>query len=353
MSLNNKLVNSQLARNFLLLASILLFSQNAQAQSTSAAISNVQPRLVKIFGAGGVRGLHAYSTGFLVSSEGHIATVWSHVLDADEVSVVLNDGRRFMASVLGAEPQLDLAVLKIRLSEDDSELDLPHFNLKQVGTASAGTRILGFSNMFNVAAGDEPVSVLHGVVMAKTKLDARRGSFEVPFEGAVYIVDAITNNSGAAGGALTDRSGKLLGMIGKELRNSKSNTWVNYAVPMTDLGEPIEQMISGNFENKPRRDPADNPNRYRVTDFGIVMVPDVIFRTPAYVDSIAPNSAASKVGLRPDDLVLFVNDELIQSVRVLSEQMGYLESGDVLRLVVRRNDQLVTVEMLVPKKEQK
>lgn len=332
-------------------AVVLCSASAVEARSTYETIDYVQPRMVKIFGAGGLQGLAAFGTGFLVSKDGHVVTVWSHVLDPDEVIVVLNDGRRFSATVLGAEPQLDLAVLKIET--EGRELSLPCFDLKrEVGSASEGTRVLGFSNMFKVATGDESVSVLHGVVAARTRLRARRGTFEVPYDGDVYVVDAITNNSGAGGGLLTTREGKLLGMIGRELRNSETNTWVNYSIPMTALQDPIEQIVSGEFrstqETAGRPEAAQN---YVATDFGIVMVPDVLFRTPAYVDSTIRESAARTAGLKPDDLVLFVNDELVQSIREMKVSIGRLEAGDALRLTIRRGDQLKTFEFRAPKKD--
>lgn len=321
----------------------------AGTRSSGQTIDYVLPRMVKIFGAGGLQGLAAYGSGFLVSKDGHIVTVWSHVLDANEVIVVLNDGRRYTATVLGAEPQLELAVLKIQ--EDD--LELPHFDLQSgIGSASEGTRILGFSNMFKVATGDEAVSVLHGVIAAKTKLKTRRGTFEIPYDGAVYVVDAITNNSGAAGGLLATREGKLLGMIGREVRNAETNTWLNYSIPIPELTTAISEIISGKFRSQ--RQPLDEPDpelRYSPIDFGIVMVPDVLFRTPAYVNALIDGSAADKAELQPDDLVLFVNDDLVQSVKELATAFGRLEAGDQLRLVIRRNDQLLTFEIPVPRKE--
>lgn len=323
----------------------------AGTRSSGQTIDYVLPRMVKIFGAGGLQGLAAYGSGFLVSKDGHIVTVWSHVLDADEVIVVLNDGRRYTATVLGAEPQLELAVLKIE--NNDEELGLPFFDLSSgIGSASEGTRVLGFSNMFKVATGDEAVSVLHGVVAAKTKLKTRRGTFEIPYDGAVYVVDAITNNSGAAGGLLATREGKLLGMIGREVRNSETNTWLNYSIPITELTTSISEIISGEFRSQ--RNPIDEPVaelRYSPIDFGIVMVPDVLFRTPAYINAVVAESIADQSKLQPDDLVLFVNDDLVQSVKELAAAFGRLEAGDPLRLVVRRDDQLLTFEMRVPRKE--
>jgi len=327
---------------------LMVNSQQLQANLTRKTIDATMPRIVKIFGSGGVRGLHAYGTGFFVSKEGHIATIWNHVLDSDEVTVVTNDGRHWEAKVVGAEPDLDLAILKII----DGHSDFPFFDLKQAGTASTGTRVLGFSNMFKVATGDEPVSVIHGVIEAKTKLSARRGAFEVPYQGLVYVVDAITTNPCGGGGIITSYDGKLLGMIGKELRNSESNTWINYAVPVTELRTIIGEIITGKYTSSHKK-PAEeeNPNRYQPLDFGIVMLPDVIFKTPAYVGSIIANSPAATAGLQRDDLVLFVNDELIQSHRMMKKELGHLEAGDTLSLIVRRKDKLVTIEMPVQAKE--
>ena len=320
----------------------------AVAQSIHSTIQRVQSRMVKVFGAGGIRRLHAYSTGFLVSPTGHVATVWSHVLDTDELTVVLADGRRISAKVLGAEPQLDLAVLQLKADG----LELPAWNLaSDSGDAGPGTRVLGFSNMFKVATGDEKVSVLHGVVATKAPLATRRGSFETAYEGTAFIVDAVTNNPGAGGGVLTTRGGRLLGMIGKELRNAETNTWVNYAVPISEIRKPIEEIIAGRYRARQREpEGVDEVARFRPLDFGLVLVPDVLFRIPAFVDRVQPGSAAARAGLQPDDLVLFVNGDLIQSCRVLKQRLGRLEAGGVLKLTVRRGDRLVPAELPVPAK---
>ena len=55
-------------------------------------------------------------------------------------------------------------------------------------------------------------------------------------------------------------------------------------------------------------------------------------------------------GLQPNDLILFVGNDLVQSCQMLREELGRLQSGDPLKIVVRRDDQLVTVGMTVPKK---
>jgi serine protease Do len=317
--------------------------------AASPAIESANRKLVKIVGAGGLRGLQPHSTGFLVSAEGHIVTIWDHVLDERVVSVVLHNGRKFEGKVLGADPELDVAVVKIEAE------DLAFFDLADAAEAGPGTRVYALSNMFRVAGGDEPMTVLHGVISARTRLEARKGVFEIPYKGPVYIVDAITNNSGGGGGVLTTRDGRLLAMIGREVRNARTGTWINYAVPVGELREAIDEIRTGKFNRKKDRETelaegTSAAQRYRSEDFGLVMVPDVVPRTPAFIDRVAAGSPAAKSGLLPNDLVLFVNDELISSCRVLKEQLGKLEAGETLRLVVRRGTELVTVDWVVPEK---
>lgn len=320
----------------------LPLSSEASAQTMREAIDDVQPKMVKIYGAGGFRNLESYGTGFVISPDGFIATVWSHLLDAAVITVVFDDGRRFEAELIGAEPRLELAVLKV-----DAQ-DLPFVDLDNAAEAGVGSRILAFSNMYQVAAGDEPMSVLHGVVAATGTLSLRRGR-SIAYEGPVYIVDAITNNSGAAGGLLTTRAGEPLAMIGRQLRNDVSNVWLNYAIPLSELAPVIRQIQSGDFSRQETTQAARAAtDRFTAQDFGIVMVPDVVNRTPAYIDSILADSAAAGVDLQPDDLIVFVNDRLVTSIRALDAELARLQPTDDVTIVVRRGEALVTVQLTAP-----
>lgn len=305
-------------------------------------ISEVQPKIVKIFGAGGLRGLEHYQSGFLISAEGHVLTSWSYVLDTDYISVVLNDGRRMQGNLVGADPRLEIAVLKV------DAVDLPHFTMDQAVALRAGDRVLAFSNLFGVATGDEAASVQHGLVSAVTSLAARRGVFETPYSGPAYVLDAMTNNPGAAGGALTDRRGRLAGILGKELRNSLDNTWLNYAVPVRELDTAVKDILAG--KSRPSADNTARKPAQAVTLalLGITLVPDVLARTPPYIDRIATGSPAEKAGLRPDDLVLFVNGQIASSIKTLNEQLERIDRIDEVRLIVQRGQDLIEVSLFAP-----
>jgi len=180
-------------------------------------------------------------------------------------------------------------------------------------------------------------------------LEARRGVFETTYKGPVYVIDAMTNNPGAAGGALTDRQGQLVGMLGKELRNAMNNTWMNYAIPIAEMTKTIDEIRSGKFVRKPDVDVTAKPEKsLSLALLGIVLVPDVLERTPPFVDGLAPGSPAAKAGLRPDDLVLFVNDRLVQTCKALHEELELIDRVDKVKLTVIRGQDLTDVTLAAP-----
>ena len=303
------------------------------------AIAVAQPKMVKIFGAGGPAGLEPYQSGFLISAEGHVLTVWSYVLDTDYITATLNDGRKFEAKLLGADPRLEIAVLKIEAA------DLDHYELSNSASADTGARVLAFSNLFGVATGDEPDSVLHGVIAAKTRLDARRGAYATPYHGPVYVLDAMTNNPGASGGALTNLRGELLAMLGKELRNSQNNIWLNYAVPVDQLTASVDQIVNGKARTAPEKKATRPDGGLDLARLGVILVPDVLERTPPFVDEVRPGSPAAAADMRADDLVVFVGEHLVQSLKALAEEMAQLEPDAQVRLVILRNQELIDVEL--------
>lgn len=330
-----------------LTCSLVVFGSNttthADTQSTFAGVvDSVQPNIVKIYGAGGVRGLEAYQSGFLISAEGHVLTVWSYVLDTDYITVTLDDGRKFQGELVGADPRFEIAVLKIEAEE------LPHFNLDKTANLDGGDRVLAFSNLYGVATGDEAASVLHGVVAAKTNLTARRGAFETPYRGSVYVLDAMTNNPGAAGGALTDRRGNLAGVLGKELRNSQNNTWLNYSLPMDELSASILDILAGKTRPRSDDEEARKPQfPLTLSLLGLTLVPDVLPKTPPFIDRVESGSPAARSGLRPDDLILFVGKSVAASCKSVADELSFIDRIDPVRLMVQRGQELIEVTLQV------
>ncbi|MCA9248532.1 MAG: serine protease [Planctomycetales bacterium] len=341
--MNLKLLHRTFCCSLFSLASCLSLSTcqlNAgESGSFAAIVKAVQPRIVKIYGAGGYAGLEAYQSGFLISADGAILTVRSTVLDTDDIQVTLDDGRKFAAKLVGIDPQMEIAVLKIEAE------GLPHFELNAPQDRQAGLRVLAFSNLFRVAQGNEDASVQHGVVSAVTLLNARRGTFQSAYRGTVYVLDAITNNPGATGGAVTDRQGQLVGIIGKELRSRLTNTWLNYAIPVGELSGAAADILAGKTRVAARDERFRPEQPLVLEDLGLVLIPDVVERTPPYVDRIRPGSAADAAGVAADDLIVFVDGQLVASCQLLREAFDFIEPDATVQLTVLRGQELIEVEL--------
>lgn len=311
----------------------------AIAATPSPVIRDVQRKVVKLYGAGGFQQMESYQSGILVSPDGHVVTVLSYVLDTDDVLAVLDDGRRFSVEFVGSDPVLELAVLKLDLGEEQAAW----FDLAESVTAAPGEPILAVSNLYGIAAGDEPASVMQGVVSAIAPLAARRGAFQANYRGETYVVDAHANNPGAAGGALVDWQGRLLGILGKELKSRVTGAWLNYALPVDVWVETVEALITGRAAPT-GGDLALAPDEpMTLADLGIVLVPDLLARTPPFLDAVVPSSPASEAGLRPDDLIVFIEGEPTVSCSDVAAALGRIDRRDGVRLAVLRDGQLVDV----------
>ena len=324
----------------------LFCSALASETPVPRSIPDLQQTVVKLFGVG-AGNLDSYGSGLLVSPEGHVLTVWNHLINTGYLTAVLHDGRSYQVTVAGTSRDHDLALLKLQAGDEES---FACVDLASAVDAPTGASVLAFSNMYRVAAGNEPVSVLRGTVAAKAPLSATQGRWRFPLTSPVLIVDAITNNSGAAGGLLTLLDGTPVGLIGREIRHSANQTWVNYAVPLTTLRPVVESLRAGRrIESAPPESGVPLlSDRQLTTRFGLTLIPGVVERTPAYLDGIVPGSAAEKAGLRRGDLIVLLDDEIITSVTGLQQRLATYRSGQSVSVTLSRDEQLLIISLRIP-----
>ena len=300
-------------------------------------LEDVQTRVVKIYGAGLGKGLESYQSGFFVSADGLVLTSWSTVLDVDKVRIVSSDGKKWDASLVGVDPVSELALLKV---ETDG---LPFFEMNSEKEIELGDRVFAVSNLFGIATGNEASSVQKGVVMARGPLQASRGTIKTMFRGEVLFIDVMTNNPGAKGGALIDGRGQLVGMLGKELRDENSGIWINYAIPVAALSNSMKLISEGKTVLSPETIIVQKPHTLEM--LGVVLLPDVLARTPAFIDRVIPDSLAEKSGLTPNDLVLLINSQRVGSRKDLVGLLSQIDKADSFTIVVQRSQELVTIEV--------
>jgi serine protease Do len=235
------------------------------------------------------------------------------------------------------DPECELALLRVENSK------LPGFKLDPQVQVRPGQRVFSITNLFGIAAGNEACSYQKGVVMALSNLQSKFTGLRSVYRGKVIVVDVMTNNPGAAGGALIDLRGRLVGLVGKELRDEQSGIWINYSIPMDVLVASVQRIESGKTRSSASIPLAQKP--HKPAELGLVFIPDVIPKTPAFVDRVRKDTLADKAGLQPNDLILIVNEQRIDSQKSLEQILLTIERSDSFQMLVQRGTDLVRVQI--------
>ncbi|WP_425614112.1 S1C family serine protease [Anatilimnocola sp. NA78] len=291
-----------------------------------AAVAAAQKRVVKIYGAT-IGRTPGYATGIIISPDGQIVTANGVYLGEGSVRVTMPDGSQQQGEVVRRSQSLQTALLKVNVQTPD------YFALPDQPAAKKGDWVLAVSNAFKVADGAEPLSVNIGVLSLRVRLDARRGYNDFPYEDDVFLIDAITSNPGAAGGAVVNAQGDLVGLIGKVIEGKTTGTRLNYAVPADLLvkfirGEEAPPMVTVT--------PAGQKGELGIRLFALGGR-----KSPAYIDRVISGSPAAEAGLKTDDLVVSINGEVVRDsgdYRRLSENV--IAGVEVIIEVKRKNDLL-------------
>lgn len=322
-----------LAILFGLLVSMTRFSSAQEAEDNgpfAAGVEVAQKRVVKIYGATIGRS-PGYATGIIVSPDGQILTAAGIFLTEGNVRVTMPDGSLQRADVIRRSENLQTALLKVNVPTPD------YFALPSEPAAKKGDWVLAVSNAFKVAEGSEPLSVNIGVLSLRVRLDARRGYTDFPYQDDVYLIDAITSNPGASGGAVINANGDLVGLVGKVIEGKTTGTRLNYAVP-ADL---LQRFINGD----------DAPPAVAVVpmgekgELGIRLFSLGGRKSPAYIDRVIPGSPAAEAGLKTDDLVISINGEVIRDSGDFRRLADEVKAGVEITVEVKRKNDLLSLRI--------
>ncbi len=256
---------------------------------------------------------HGQGSGFIVSSDGIILTNGHVVHDAQEVIVKLTDRREFHAKVLGADPQTDIAVLKI-----DAK-DLPVVVLAKTNAVKVGEWVLAIGSPFGFEN-----SVTAGVVSAKGR--------SLPDESAVpFIQTDVAINPGNSGGPLFNAHGEVVGINSQIYSRSGGYQGVSFAIPI-DIATRVQSQIvaTGKVEHARLGVGVQDVNQAFANSFKL--------ETPegALVSMVEKGSPADKAGLLPGDVIRQVDGQPIVSSGDLPAIIGMDAPGAKITLGIWR-----------------
>jgi serine protease Do len=271
-------------------------------------------------------------SGVIISGDGYIVTN-NHVVDfADNVNVTLSDNRKFTASVVGTDPNADIAVLKINTT------GLPAIQKGKSEGLKIGEWVLAIGFPYDIGT-----TVTAGIVSATHKsLKETQKAMEDFIQ-----TDAVVN-PGNSGGALVDANGKLIGINTAIQTRTGSYEGYSFAIPIDKVNLVVDDIIKNGGKKKilPKQQlQAQNGKRPRL---GISMVADQDFNEVAkdkeldvnqgvIVDQVEDGSAAQYAGILPNDVIVKINSNAVRSTLDVRQLVSEAKTGETLKVLVFRN----------------
>ncbi len=322
--------------SILFLLSLIPLTLNGQDQGDSsfiqATIDAAQPKIAKIYGAG-VGRVEGFATGIVISNDGKILTSQGVFLDGRQVKVVLADGSEHQATIMKRDRTTQIAILKIQAQTPD------FFELSTEPVGEKGDWVIAICNAFKVADKEEPVSATLGVISLRTSIEAWRTKRDVAYAGELVLIDAITSNPGAAGGPVLTAEGELVGVVGKIINSSETNTRLNYAVPSSTLAKFVESKSDPIVDAKPVEQKQN-------AELGVVLFKFGGRSNPAYVDRVVRGSPAATANVKTDDMIVSLDGNKIGNVRDYKNVLDSLRPDEEVLMIVKRGVEMVRIPIV-------
>jgi serine protease Do len=274
--------------------------------------------------------LQGAGSGVIVSADGYVLTN-NHVVEgAKEITVTLPDKREYPGTVVGLDPQTDLAVIKVEAT------DLPFVQWGDSSQLQVGEYVLAVGNPFGLNS-----TVTFGIVSAL----GRGGMGITQYEDFIQTDAAI--NPGNSGGALVNTQGELVGINTAIFSRSGGYQGVGFAIP-TKLAKPIFSSLvkTGSVVRG-------------FLGVGIQAVtPDLAesFRLDkaqgALVTNVMPGSPADQAGIQRGDVIVEYEGQAVVDPRTLQGQVVGTVVGNKISLVVMREGKKVTLRPLIREQNQ-
>ena len=264
-------------------------------------------------------------SGVIVSTAGYLLTN-NHVIDgADDIEVALGDGRTARARTVGADPESDVAVLKIDLDK------LPVVAFGDVDKVQVGDVVLAIGNPFGVGQ-----TVTSGIISALGRYALGINVFEN------FIQTDAAINPGNSGGALVDVTGNLLGINTAIFSRSGGSLGIGFAIPVTTARQVMESLIK---DGRVTRgwigvEPRDlTPEIARTLDLRV--------KQGVLITGVVQNGPASEGGIRPGDVVLRIEGTTVTSTPQLLNAVASLKPRETATIGVQRGDAQLDVKVTV------
>ena len=271
-------------------------------------------------------------SGVIISESGYLLTNAHVVSRASRIRIGLHDKREFEAEVVGLDPTTDLAVLRLLEVGVDDPLPLPVVALGDSDDVEVGQWVLAVGSPFRLRN-----TVTQGIVSAigRSGLDIVRDEFAI--EDFIQTDAAI--NPGSSGGALVDFRGQVVGVVTAIATESGSYEGYGFAVPINLARRVAEDLISfGEVRRGYLGVEVRGMLQADARELGLDAVRGV------RVIDVVSGGAASRAGVRPDDVLLEVSGRPVDEAEQFQSRLAQTRPGERVELTVWRDGEAVALE---------
>ena len=256
-------------------------------------------------------------SGVIIDADaGHIVTNF-HVIDgADEIAVTLHDGQQLEATIVGSDPEADVAILKVE------HANLTHIPFADSSKLRVGDFAVAIGNPFGLGQ-----TVTSGIVSALGRTGLGIEGYED------FIQTDASINPGNSGGALVNLRGELIGINTAILASGGTgNVGIGFAIPINMVRELTNQIIEyGEVRRGMLGVIMQNLTPELAKAFGLDMHQGVV------ISQVVEESAASKAGLQAGDVIAEINGVLIKSASAMRNMVGLMRVGAKMEITVLRD----------------
>ena len=268
----------------------------------------------------------AMGSGVIVDAENGYLLTNQHVIDeAERITVTLTDRREFEAEVVGADPETDVALLKI---EAESLTALPLADSEEL---QIGDYVVAIGNPFGLGQ-----TITAGIVSAVGRSGLSLESYED------FIQTDAAINVGNSGGALINLKGELVGINTAIFSGRGGNIGIGFAIPINMARRIMDQLLTHGEIQRGRIG-------VQIQD----LTPDLAealgtnHQQGAVVAQVLPGTPAEEAGIQAGDVIVEMNGEQVTGSSDLRNKVGLLRVGDAVRLTVERDGEPLTIDLAV------
>jgi serine protease DegQ len=268
---------------------------------------------------------NSLGSGVIVRADGLILTNHHVVEGADGIEVLLADGRRAKARLVGSDPETDLAVLKTELQ------NLPFLEFAKVENTRVGDVVLAIGNPFGVGQ-----TVTMGIVSALGRSQLGINTFEN------FIQTDAAINPGNSGGALVDTKGRLLGINTAIYSRSGGSLGIGFAVPANTAEQVMLAIVNNGTVTRGfiGVEPQDiSPEM--VETFKLAR------QEGAIITRVLSNGPADTAGIKPGDIILSIEGAAIKNTAQLLNTIAQLKPTQTANVKLLRESKEVDVKVTI------